>query len=230
MNNWLLIPACLLTWSAAAQPAAKLLSRQSMTLTDGCYLPRYEGEDSVATEFTFLNADSSVRKELRELKTNRLMRREIFKGQTPVGIWMLQYNAKAPAIEWAYDIAPKGILSSCDNGYLYQMGDPDLSFGGQGHSFSPPELADGQSVEEFIRTHLQSPACSQERQLGELRLKGILTENGSLEELAITKSLTPALDAEVIRAVKQLHFTKPALLDGKSVRLCVRLPVSFSEQ
>lgn len=201
-----------------------------MTLSNGCYLPRYEGEDSVATESTYLNADSTICKELRELKTNRLIRRELYKGHSPVGNWFLQDQATAAPIEWAYDIAPKGILSSCDKGYLYQLGDPDLSFGGEGHSFSPPQLADGLSVEEFIHQHLQSPACSQEHQLGELRLKGILTETGSLESLAITKSLTFALDAEVIRVVRQMRFSKPALLDGKAVPLCIRLPVTFSEQ
>lgn len=230
MKSWLLIPAFLLALGASAQPYPRLLSRQALTWVDGCYLPRYEGEDSVATEFTFLNADSSISKELREAKSNRLMRREIFKKNTPVGIWLWQDDATKPATEVAYDIAPKGVLSSCENGYLYQLGDPDLSFGGQGQSFSPPELQGGESVADFISAHLQNPGCKEERKLGEVRLKGTLTEAGKLEDLAITKSLTPALDAAVMRAAKLLRFSKPALLDGKAVRLCVRLPVTFSEQ
>jgi TonB family protein len=232
MKRWLLLPLLCAALCAQAQTEQRrLLGQQGYMSADGYFAPLEEGGDSVATEFVYLNADSTITKELRRATDNRLLRRDVYRGKTPVGTWLQQYEPNRVPLKTVYDADPEGVLSSCPSGYLYQLGNASLSFGGRGETFTPPVLREGQSINEFLNSRLHYPNSAREEGVrGVVRVKGTLTEAGELTDLAISKSLSRDVDAEVFRVVKMMRFEKPALVNGKPVRLCVSLPVTFQVQ
>lgn len=232
MKRWIFLPLLCASLCCQAQSANRqLLSTRGFMEEDGYFLPLEPGSDSVATEFRYLNADSTITKELRSIYGNRLLRREIFKKKIPVGTWFHQYDSTIAPIETVYAIDPSGALSSCSSGYLYQLGSSSLSFGGNGASFEPPVLQGDQDLNEFLKVNLHYPKSAQEAGIhGRVRIQGNLSAEGKLTDLAITKSLSGDVDAEVIRVIKLLRFERPGMVNGKAVPLCVSLPVSFEIQ
>jgi TonB family protein len=232
MKRWLVLPLlCAALCAHAQSEQSRLLGSGGYMEAEGYFMPLEEGGDSVATEFTYLNADSTITKELRRVSDSRLLRRDIYRGNTPVGTWLQQYEQNRAPMKTVYDIDPEGVLSSCASGYLYQLGNASLSFGGRGESFTPPVLQGGQNINEFISARLRYPNSARDAGIhGVVRVKGTLTEAGELTDLAISKSLSRDVDAEVFRVVKTMRFEKPALLNGQPVRLCISLPVTFEMQ
>jgi TonB family protein len=228
MKTFLLTASiCLAAISCFAQQR-RLISKEGYAAADGYYIPFDPTLDSVATEFTYLNPDSTITIELRSVSGNTLLRRDEYKRKKPVGTWIQQYDPAKPALKTVYDIDDEGVLASCPVGYIYELGTSSLSFGGMGHNFAPPVLAGEKSPSEFLRVNLRYPNSARESGVhGKVRIKGTLTETGELTDLAISRSVDRDLDAEVFRIVKMMRFKGPALVDGKPARLCVSLPVSF---
>lgn len=209
----------------------RLLAKAGFTEDAGVYRPLDAMSDSSATEFTYLNADSSITIELRKVAGGALLRRDEYRGKRPIGTWTQQYDATRPALKTVYDVEAPGTLASCPTSYIYELGTESLSFGAMAGDFTPPVLVGDKSVMEFLIAELHYPRGAKERGVhGKVRIKGILTEDGELTNLAISKSVDRDLDAEVYRVVQKMRFKGPALVDGKPARLCVSLPVSFEIQ
>lgn len=184
---------------------------------------RFYVEDSLR------NGDGTVTVALKTYPDGLPVRREQYRGKTPVGRWMQRYNLQNPPLETIYEVDTSGALASCPTPYIYELGTTELSFGSAAGSFTPPVLADGGDVPSFFNKYLSYPAAAREGNIqGKVRIKGTLTEEGQLTDLAISKSVDRDLDAEVYRVVKLMRFKGPALVNGRPARLCVSMPVDFN--
>src|ERR1043165_3997070 len=103
-----------LLFALAAAPSfaqqRRLLSARGFTMEDGKYRPMEMLEDSVATEFTWLNPDSSITIELWKVKGSALIRHDEYRGKRPVGTWVQQYDPTKPVLKTVYDVEKDGAL------------------------------------------------------------------------------------------------------------------------
>ena len=63
---------------------------------------------------------------------------------------------------------------------------------------------------------------------GTVHLRFVIGTNGGVQEVEVTKGVFPSLDAEAVRVVKSSPKWKPAIKDGRPVRMVYDLPVIFS--
>jgi TonB family protein len=93
---------------------------------------------------------------------------------------------------------------------VYQVGDEGVS--------DPKVIKD-------VRPQYSKEALEKQIQ-GEVALEGVVTEQGTMTDLRVLKSLEPSLDQAAIDAALQWRF-EPARKDGKPVRVRVTLIMSF---
>lgn len=87
-----------------------------------------------------------------------------------------------------------------------------------------PELIGGIAR---LQSRLRYPDSAWDASLeGVVRLKFLITEEGTVEDIRVQKSLSPDCDAEAIRVMSSTRF-KPGLRDGHPVRVLMSLPVTF---
>ncbi len=71
------------------------------------------------------------------------------------------------------------------------------------------------------------PELKAKRVEGEVRLVFIVQEDGSVEDVRVSRMTSPAFVEAAIEAVKQWKF-EPGMIDGRPVKTRVHLPLSFS--
>ncbi len=80
----------------------------------------------------------------------------------------------------------------------------------------------------FLCENLCYPEQAQKDKLeGMVVIRFTVERDGSLDEFSIVKSVSPELDAEAIRVVKQMPKWKPGTEDGVPVRYIMSLPITF---
>lgn len=79
---------------------------------------------------------------------------------------------------------------------------------------------------QFLARNVKYPTLAQEAgKQGRVACLATIGEDGTIKEVEITKSVDPALDAEVIRVIKKTPKWEPAQLAGKAVES--KIPLSF---
>ena len=220
--------AAALHTGAQARPATHYYTAGS---EEGIFIQTDIPEEAAYAEDTSRSADGITTVVMKTVPGGSLVRKEQYKGNTPVGKWLQHYSNDAPAIETVYDIEPAGTIASCATPFIFELGGTALSFNKGSTTFTPPVLQDGRDLRDFINDNLHYPAAAREHNVqGTVRIKGTLTETGELEDLAISKCVDRDLDAEVFRVAKKIRFKGPALVDGRPARLCVSMPVTFALQ
>ncbi len=69
-------------------------------------------------------------------------------------------------------------------------------------------------------------AARKARMEGVVILEAIITDQGTVEDVRVLKSVNPLLDASAVRAVQQWKY-KPATLNGRAVRVYLTVTVTF---
>ena len=89
----------------------------------------------------------------------------------------------------------------------------------------------GKGTEAFsawVTAHLKYPKDAKEAHIdGTVSVKFVIGTNGGVQEVEVDKGVFPSLDAEAVRVVKSSPKWKPAIKDGKPVRMVYHLPVIF---
>ena len=84
---------------------------------------------------------------------------------------------------------------------------------------------------KFLSRHIKYPAeAKQKGEQGRVVVSFIVGKDGKLRDFEVKRSVSPALDAEAIRVVKEMPAWKPGRQRGKAVDCRFTLPVSFSLQ
>lgn len=80
---------------------------------------------------------------------------------------------------------------------------------------------------KFIMTNFQYPNVDRETSTeGRVLASFVVQRDGSLTDITIVKSVSPTLDAEVIRVLEMMPDWNPATKDGKAVKSRVTIPIS----
>ena len=86
-----------------------------------------------------------------------------------------------------------------------------------------------EAFSEWVMSHLKYPKDAKEAKVGgTVLVKFVIGTNGGVQEVEVLKGVYPSLDAEAVRVVRSSPKWKPALKDGKPVRMMYNLPVLFS--
>ena len=95
-----------------------------------------------------------------------------------------------------------------------------------------PEYPGGMGeMMKFLSHHIKYPAeAKQKGEQGRVVVSFIVGKDGKLRDFEVKRSVSPALDAEAIRVVKEMPAWKPGKQRGKAVDCRFTLPVSFSLQ
>ncbi|MDE7466400.1 MAG: TonB family protein [Muribaculaceae bacterium] len=92
-----------------------------------------------------------------------------------------------------------------------------------------PEFPGGtKALMQFIADNVKSPTGNEPS--GRVILRIVITKDGSIGEISILHSLSPALDAEAVRVVKKMPKWIPGKNNGVPVDSYFVLPVSFRSQ
>ena len=84
---------------------------------------------------------------------------------------------------------------------------------------------------KYIADHLRYPETTVNGHIeGRIILGFTVNEDGSLSDIKVMRSLTPALDEEAIRVVKSMPKWNPAKQNGKAVKSKYTVPVVFRLQ
>jgi len=86
-----------------------------------------------------------------------------------------------------------------------------------------------EAFSEWVMSHLKYPKDAKEAKLsGTVLVKFVIGTNGGVQEVEVLQGVSPSLDAEAVRVVRSSPKWKPALKDGKPVRMMYNLPVLFT--
>ena len=81
----------------------------------------------------------------------------------------------------------------------------------------------------FITKNVEYPFVAAQNNIEGTVLVGfIVNEDSTLSDFHIRKGVTPELNAEALRVVKQIPKVVPGSIDGKNVKVIVALPVDFT--
>ena len=85
-----------------------------------------------------------------------------------------------------------------------------------------------EAFSEWVMAHLKYPKDAKEAKVGgTVLVKFVIGTNGGVQEVEVLKGVFPSLDAEAVRVVRSSPKWKPALKDGKPVRMMYNIPVLF---
>lgn len=95
-----------------------------------------------------------------------------------------------------------------------------------------PEFPRGETeLLKYMARNVKYPAESiKNKEEGSLSLSFIINKDGSLSDIKVVKSLTPLLDAEAVRVVKNMPKWTPGKVKGKFVRVAYTTPITFKCQ
>lgn len=94
-----------------------------------------------------------------------------------------------------------------------------------------PEYPGGiDSLLTFIRKNLKYPAEDKENGVsGTVLAEFVVEKDGSVSNIKIVVSLSPACDAEVVRVLSLMPQWKPSTIKGKPIRVYFNIPVRFEK-
>jgi len=82
---------------------------------------------------------------------------------------------------------------------------------------------------EWVAAHLEYPEEAKAAHMeGTVLVKFVVGTNGGVQEVEVVKGVFPALDREAVRVIKDSPKWKPAMKDGRPVRVTCTHPVVFS--
>ena len=81
----------------------------------------------------------------------------------------------------------------------------------------------------WVSEHLKYPKDAKDARVeGTVLVKFVIGTNGGVQEVEVEKGVYRSLDAEAVRVVRSSPKWKPAIKDGKPIRMRYDLPVVFT--
>ena len=163
---------------------------------------------------------------------------DVFSSMQTRDGWSIPRNLGAPintsSDDFAYIIDgnnQKGFFSSNrpggkgdDDIYQFVRKNDDMDT-----TMESPEFPGGEdAMMLFIQKNIQYPDDARETDIqGRVVVGFVVTEDGSIADIKIKKSVCPSIDAEAIRIVKLFPKFKPGSIGGKPARIEFTLPIMF---
>jgi len=95
-----------------------------------------------------------------------------------------------------------------------------------------PQFPGGpKAMQQYITDNLIYPEIAQTLNIrGTILIYVVITSDGSLRDVRVTRGLHPELDAEALRVVKSMPLWKPALRGGIPVNVRCTIPITVSSR
>lgn len=92
-----------------------------------------------------------------------------------------------------------------------------------------PQFTGGNdAMEAYINNNLKYPAEAVKGKItGKVTVSFVVSGKGKVKDVAVVKSVNPALDAEAVRVISSMPDWKPGKQGGKGVDVQFRVPVEF---
>jgi TonB family protein len=115
------------------------------------------------------------------------------------------------------------------DGFCYTKSGVDTTY------FPEEELAEFPGKQEalykFIAKNVKYPKeCIKNEIEGRVFVKFVINQQGKITDCQIVRSVHPLLDAEAMRVVNSMPLWKPAMMEGKPVKIEFNLPINFKLQ
>lgn len=81
----------------------------------------------------------------------------------------------------------------------------------------------------YLKRELKYPANATSNSSGQVWVKFKITKRGKIEDVTVTKKVSPALDAEAVRVVKNMPDWLPSKKHNQPVDVYIEIPLSFKK-
>lgn len=167
--------------------------------------------------------DSSITREIKNLKTGEIIDSKTYKGEEPVGVWI--YARENGTDELNYSFKLIYVEKHCRDSIA---GIKDFSANNDSLQYVAPVLAEGISLFQFIAKNIVYPAEAKDQGImGKVFVGFTLTEKGEVENVVVLRGKHLLLDKEAVRVIRKLKFKHAPLFKGEPKRVCLVLPISF---
>jgi len=167
--------------------------------------------------------DSSVTREIKNLKTGEIIDSKTYKGEEPVGKWIYRRDNRTDELDYSFEL--KYQEKHCRDSI---PGIKDFSSNNDSLQFVAPVLEEGIDLMKFIVKHIVYPAEAKDQGImGRVFIGFTLTEKGEVENVVVLRGKHILLDKEAVRVIRKLKFKNPAQSKGEGKRVCLALPISF---
>ena len=92
-----------------------------------------------------------------------------------------------------------------------------------------PQFPGGQGeLMKFLRNNVKYPAEAQKKKIeGRVIVTFVVNKKGRIIDPSVERSAHPLLDAEALRVIKRMPKWTPGRMNGESVNVKFRLPITF---
>ena len=92
-----------------------------------------------------------------------------------------------------------------------------------------PQFPGGQGeLMKFLRNNVKYPAEAQKKKIeGRVIVTFVVNKKGHIIDPTVERSAHPLLDAEALRVIKRMPKWTPGRMNGESVNVKFRLPITF---
>lgn len=171
------------------------------------------------------NTDSTTTIEIKDLTKDLIIRSETYKGKEPYGIWKNSSVRGASHLNYNFPLIYS--VGKCDSipiitANYFQDND---SIG-----YKAPKIKSGEfSISQFVNKKIIYPARAMDENIqGIVDVLFTLTQEGSVENVIVTRGVHSIIDKEAVRVLKQLKFVSPPTLNDKPLGLpCIVVPIKF---
>jgi TonB family protein len=170
--------------------------------------------------------DGTMKYEMREIKSNLVVRIRRYRDGTPVGEWL---TTKGEKLDYNFDLQYG--LGNCEGQVYFDLLEKMIYTPAVG-LYKPPVFPyEEDNFRRYVVRRIKFPAASYEKGVqGKTMFKFIIDESGSIINLTVLESADKVLDKEAARIILDAPKWKPATIDGKPMKVCTLMGVLFSFQ
>ena len=178
------------------------------------------------SESEIQNTDGSTTVEVKDLKKNIIIKSETTKGIEPFGIWIQQSNDGKSFYTYDYNFTLNYTQEKCKDsipGIRDYFKDDSIM------NYKAPRISSGEfEIINFLSKELKYPDLCKEMNIqGVVYLSFVISENGTIENIVVTKSAHVLLDKESVRVLRKLKFSNPPTINGQSKSIRISIPIGF---
>jgi TonB family protein len=178
-------------------------------------------------------ADGRMVTEVKDLKRNEVLMREIYKGLEPFGVWFYDNGENDIFLDYEFEMvySDKKFEENELSKKLIDFFQDNDSLG-----YTAPVITTGEkTMARFVTNNLFFPVKAREEAIqGRVYVGFTVTESGSVEDFMVYKypgkegvSESILLDKEAVRTMRKLKLSSPAKVKGEAKAFKLMLPILF---
>ncbi|HSY60909.1 MAG TPA: energy transducer TonB [Cytophaga sp.] len=190
------------------------------------YLRKEVQKGKASFSETITKTEDTITTEVKDIKNNKVIRSESYKGEEPVGIWIIQTGDDIMQLDYNFTVVYSD--DSCTT--IPGMVIIDYFHDNDSIHYVAPKIKNGQmSVIKFILNNVLYPESAKRKWLqGMSTILFTITADGHIENIRAGKGSNIVFDKEAIRVIKLISLLSPATLNGETQSICVKQKIKFN--